>query len=273
MVEKIFLIEDYEDTGTINNIILQNKPTVFSLNYATHTRLVKNNTPHQIGESYLTKDDEITIDNHIINTTLHWHENDSLKKTLMIDGINLAESLEMEFIQYFSKIYLTLFSIMRIIEKESPFEVFAATHVNDFIRRLCESKNIKISVFEPADDSSLILDNLNIKLNILSMPLSFHISRNRFLKIKKFTDTIIERLFSLQPQFHSNKNSILLLDFNPIQYHELIKELSALNKNILLLNQRRPAVWNLKSLEIIRNSKCKVLHLHHFEKKNPTKNR
>jgi hypothetical protein len=267
MVEKIFLIEDYENVDIINNIISQNKPTVFSLNYATHTILVKNNMPHQIGESYLTKDDETTIDNHVINTTLHWHENDSLKKILMIDNINLAESLEMEFIQYFSKLYITLFSIMRITEKESPREVFAATHVNDFVKKLCESKNIKITVFEPADDSALILDKLNIKLNLFSVPLSLHISRDRFLKIKKITDVVIERLFSLQPQFHSNKNSILLLDFNPIQYQELIKELSTLNKNILLLNQRRPAIWNLKSLEIIRNSKCKVIHLHHFEKK------
>jgi hypothetical protein len=266
MSNKIFFIEDFEDTNTINKIITENNPIVFSLNYATHIILDKNDIPHQIGESYLTETDEKEIDNTTINTTLHWHENELLKKTFVFDDINLANSLEMEFIQYFTKIYLTIFSVMRIIEKEKPVEVFAATAVNDFIRRVCESRGIKITLLDQTADSALILDRLNIKFDVLSIPISFHVSRNKFMKIKKFTEIVIDRLFSLQPISNSNKNSILLLDFNVLQYQELIKELSALDKNILLLNQRRPAIWNLQSFKIIRDSKCKIIHLQQFEK-------
>jgi len=267
MTEKIFLIEDYEDINTINKINSEQKTTAFSLNYATHMILERNNITHQIGESYLTEDDEKKIDDYTINTTLKWHENEVLAKILVFDGINLATSLEMEFIQYFSKIYLSLFSIMRIIEKETPREVFAATHVNDFVQKFCESKNIQVNTLEQTNKSSLILDNLNIKLNIFSIPISFHISRNKFLKIKKVAEVAVNRLFSLQPQLDSKKNSILLLDFNPLQYQELLQELSIHDKNILLLNQRRPVIWNIKSLKTIKNSKCKIIHLHSFEKK------
>jgi hypothetical protein len=44
----------------------------------------------------------------------------------------------------------------------------------------------------------------------------------------------------------------------------LIKELSNSKHNILLLNQRRPVVWNLSSLNVLKNSKCKVIELTDF---------
>src|SRR5439155_7695915 len=78
---------------------------------------------------------------------------------------------------------------------------------------------------------------------------------------------IIENLVNLIFDFKPNlkrieKNgSILLLDFNPISYENLLKSLSKSSKEIILFNQRRPAVWNLKSLKILRNSKCKILQL------------
>ncbi len=50
-----------------------------------------------------------------------------------------------------------------------------------------------------------------------------------------------------------------------VPYDLLIHELSSLNKNIILLNQRRPAIWNLQSFKIMKNSNCKILHLSDFE--------
>jgi len=111
-------------------------------------------------------------------------------------------------------------------------------------------------------------DEINIKYNLGSYPISFYISRTTFLKLKKILEKVISVIFNLAPNYKLSKNkSILLVDFNPVQYDVLINELSALNKNILLLNQRRPAIWNFTSFKIIKNSKCKIIHLDHFEKK------
>lgn len=51
------------------------------------------------------------------------------------------------------------------------------------------------------------------------------------------------------------------MEFNPIQYNELMHEIYSLNDEIILLNERRPAVWNLKSLTIVKNTKSKILRL------------
>ena len=65
----------------------------------------------------------------------------------------------------------------------------------------------------------------------------------------------------------NKRKNILLLDFNPERYEHLLLELSKLNHNIILLNQRRPAVWNKNSLKIIRKTNTFVINLNNFSNK------
>jgi hypothetical protein len=49
-------------------------------------------------------------------------------------------------------------------------------------------------------------------------------------------------------------------------YEDLLIQLSKLDKEIILLNTRRPAVWNFKSFQIILQNKCKLISLSEYEK-------
>jgi hypothetical protein len=96
------------------------------------------------------------------------------------------------------------------------------------------------------------------------LPIKFSISRIFYNKIKSISDKITSLLFNFNPNKNSIKKNILLLDFNPIPYESLLKQLSKLDKNIILLNQRRPAIWNLKSLLIMKKLNCKIFNLNFF---------
>ena len=74
--------------------------------------------------------------------------------------------------------------------------------------------------------------------------------------------TAVENV-ALTLELNKRKN-ILLLDFNPERYEYLLLELSKLNHNIILLNQRKPAVWNKNSLKIIRKTNTSVINLNNF---------
>ena len=52
-----------------------------------------------------------------------------------------------------------------------------------------------------------------------------------------------------------NKDSILLLEFNTKLYEDFLKSFKISDKNIIILNQRRPSIWNIETLKIIKNSK------------------
>jgi len=273
MTDTIFLIENHVDIEEIKNSISYYKNSkIFSLSYPAYKNLIKNQISNEIGEDYLTVEDRKNIDDSAINTTITWHDHSSIKDLFFFDGHNLATLIEMELLQYFARIYGNAMTIVKIIEKEEPNLIIAYTQLNDFIQRICKQKNIQVILHDEVEQSSLLFDKMNIKYNLGSHPLSITISRSRYLKIKKFVEKIINSIFRLNPNFKlAQKKSILLIDFNPTQYDVLIKELSASDKNILLLNQRRPAVWNLQSLKIILNSKCKIIHLDHFAKKIETK--
>ena len=273
MTGTIFLIENHVDIEEIKNSISYYKNSkIFSLSYPAYKNLIKNQISNEIGEDYLTVEDRKNIDDSAINTTITWHDHSSIKDLFFLDGHNLATLIEMELLQYFARIYGNAMTIVKIIEKEEPNLIIAYTQLNDFIQRICKQKNIQVILHDEIEQSSLLFDKMNIKYNLGSHPLSITISRSRYLKIKKFVEKIINSIFRLNPNFKlAQKKSILLIDFNPTQYDVLIKELSASDKNILLLNQRRPAVWNLESLKIILNSKCKIIHLDHFAKKIETK--
>jgi len=172
----------------------------------------------------------------------------------------------MELFQYILNIFKSAKTILKIIHDESPNEILSVTNLNPFIKLICDEMNIKFQNLSDGEISSLHYDRINIKYNIGPIPISITTSRTKYKKIKNFTEKISQKSFRLSPDKNQSKNNaILLLEFNPIVYEPLIRELKKLGKNIFLLNQRRPAILGKKSLEIIKESNCKIIDLANFE--------
>lgn len=270
MNSTIFLIDGKVDILKIkNDMTTYGMCKLFALDYESHKILTENNLKHEVAENYLSNQDRRKIDDDSIYTTTTWYDNCKIKEFLTFDEINLGSLIEMELLHYFVKIYGNATMIDKIIEKESPMYIVSYTSLNDYIERICKQKNIHVISHTLSQLQSLQFDKINIKYNLGSHPISITISRKTFMKIRKIVDKTTNLFFKLKPNMKliRNNKSILLLDFNPIQYDTLMKELSSLNKNILLLNQRRPAIWNIESFKIIKNTNCKIIHLNDFEEK------
>ncbi|MBI3641314.1 MAG: hypothetical protein HY222_02850 [Thaumarchaeota archaeon] len=101
-----------------------------------------------------------------------------------------------------------------------------------------------------------------IPINIGTKLFTIWVSRDFALKIKNTIESLTNLIFNFKFDFKKNsKKNILLLDFNPMLYGNLLNELSKLDENVVLLNERRPAVWNIQSLKTIKFSKSKVMIL------------
>ncbi len=266
----IFLLEGNIDILKIkNDMTTYDTCKLFALNYESHKILVENDLKHEIAENFLSNEDRKKIDDDSIRITSTWYNDQVIKEILTFEEINLGSLIEMELLQYFVKIYGNIITIDKIIEKEFSTHIISYTSVNDYVERICKGKNIHVISHTLQRLQSLQFDKINIKYDLGSYPVSINISRKTFIKIRKIVDKITNLFFKLKPNLKliGNRKSILLLDFNPVQYDILINELSSLNKNIILLNQRRPAIWNFQSLNIIKNSNCKIIHLNDFEEK------
>ena len=264
MVDTLILIENFENEKKIHEVIKKfPNAKIFSLNYQSHKFLEKLNIEHLIGERSLSEKDMECIDLDAVDITKKWYENDDLKKLLIYKEVNLANFLELDLLRYFIDIYKTTKTILNLTHDEHPKNIVALTTINDFIKKLSTSQKINFYDIDTENQKKLHYDRINIKFNLKSIPISFNISRKNFQKIKHVSEIFLYKIFNLNPNF-SNLSSILLLDFNPTIYENLLTELSKSNKNILLLNQRRPAIWNLKSLKIVKKTNSKILNLNYF---------
>ncbi len=268
MSDTISILDENFDVIKLKEEITRHKTVrTFALNYFAHKTLEKNGLDHDLGDQYLTKEDKTFIDDKSIDITTNWYNQDLLKPFLMYRGVNLGSLIELELFHYILSIYIKAISIFRIIEKESPKTIITSTNVDEFVRTICNAKNIKIISLQKPKTDSMYFDTINVKCNIGPIPISIKLSKNNYLKIKNIFDSITKSLFGLNLTNNlEHQKSILLLDFNPVSYKILLKELSKLDKNILLLNQRRPAIWNLKSMQIVRSTKCVMISLNDFEK-------
>ena len=107
-------------------------------------------------------------------------------------------------------------------------------------------------------------DKISYEFNLGKFPISIQLSRNNYQRIKTFFESIICKLFSLDLKPNENKKIILFVEFNPLQYSELFKNLKNYEGVVSLLNYRRPAVWNMDSLNFLRKSNCKLIRMENF---------
>lgn len=217
---------------------------------------------HELIENYLDINDEQEIENLALELALSWYKKKEFEDILKFKNINLGWLLEVEIQLYLIQIIKYIVGINRIIEKEKFSKVIASNLLNSILKLIEHKEKFIFNTFPKINSSEFYFDTVEIPINLGFTKINFRASRNFALKIKSFMEQSTNFLFNLNYKKNtSKKNKILLLEFNPVQYSNLMFEISSLDDDIILLNERRPAVWNLKSLTIVKNLKSKILRL------------
>ena len=264
MIEKIVLVEGKEDVNELQKIITPDTK-VICFDFEAHKSLVNLNIKHNNVEKYFSNNDEIEIESKAIELTTQWYKHNKIKENIKYNEINLGSLLEIELIGYFFEYVKRMIGIIRILEREKPKEVFAS-FLGDCAESICKDSKINLIKYASKKTASLFFDYIEIPIKIGSRIITIKISRKNFLKLRKIIGKIINLIYNNKPNINKlrSKKSILLLDYNIVHYEELIKNLSNSKHNVLLLNQRRPVIWNFSSLRILKSSKCKILELNDF---------
>ena len=268
LTEELAFVEGKEDVEALMTIINPSQTKIISFDFEAHKKLEGLGIKHFFVEEYITEKDELTIDNKTVELTTGWYLHPSLIKSLKYNGINFGSLLEIELIWYFFEYLKRMIGIIRVIEKEDPKKIFAV-FLSECTELVCKDKEIKLMKYESKKKIGLFFDSIEIPISIHGKIISLKVSRKNFFHIKKILALLINSLYRTKPNFHElkTKKTILLSDYNPISYEKLLQSLSNSKYNIFLLNQRRPAIWNYHSLQIMKNSKCKIIELHDFSNK------
>lgn len=263
----VVFVEGKSDVGLIKPELLNNKNTIISLDYNSHKLLNQSNINHKLIEDYFNNDDKLIIDDLAFKLGISWYTEENISEYLEYEGFNLGTLLDLEIPSYFFTNLKRIIGIKRAIENENPNEIISYS-LKNYVDNICKNRKIKSSgEIKNEARTGLFYNDLEIPINVGFKTIKLKISRKNYFRLKKNLDYIINLMLNVKPNIESliNDESILLIDFHTIMYKDLLMEFQKFPKNVIIFNQRKPAVWNLESFKIIRNLKSKVLTLEYFE--------
>jgi len=232
---------------------------VFSFDVEIYKKLLEKNIQSNIADDYLNQNEREKLFDHVISL-YNWYENNNIVKKFEFNGINLLSIMnpfELHFIILSAFIKISI--IKKIIEQKSPVTIVTTNDLSTYVKEIINTKNISIKILSDKNIEH-IKDQLNLKLNIGKIPISIKISRKKYSIIRSFYESILCKTLDLWHNDTTDKKTILLLEFNTENYEELMSSLGKTEKNIVLLNWRRSAIWNMNSIKILRKTNCKVLN-------------
>ncbi len=261
MKKNIFLVDNGINIDSLLNEIKKlEQYTIYTLDYDVHKKLEQKKIEHSLGEDILNENDFEKIDQTVIYLTKNCFS--KYNKSLLFNEISLPELIEHEFFQYLLQQFLKPQIISKLLQNSEINSVYDFTIYSDFIKQIIDN-DIVYHDFQSSQASSLYHDKVIFNFPISSIPLHIELSRETFTKLKKPIQSLIDTIYHLKPS-NKQKQNLLLVNFDVIEFENLLLSLNHSNVNYLLLNTRKPAITNQKSLEIVKNSKSKIVNLNDF---------
>ena len=243
---------------------------IFTFDYTSHKKLQKLNVHHHIAENVLDHNQRVEIFN-IAKKFQKWYNDPSLNN-FKLKGVNLLGLLDgIELHSLMIKKLIDFFTIKKILEMEDPDSVECSDQIKNIILLIKKNNGITntIKINSKEKKVDLLWDTINIEQNFMRIPISIKISRVKYQKLKNILDKIVSSIFRLWFNFENkDKKTILILEMYPPVYKNLFKNLNFKDTNLIIINQRRPVTYDLKSIEILKKSNCKLISKKDlFEKK------
>ncbi len=258
---EIILIDSILDFNVISQDLLQNKNAkIFSLSLEVHKKLQSNKIVHQIADDLLTKEERLQLFDKSLEFLL-WTSQISLDD-LKFEGVNLLQIFDThEFHSYLMPNLVKLLTIKQIIEKEKPTKIIYTSSLSNIVQSITKDSNIETEFFQNNVKMRLLWDIITIKYNLGPIPISFNLSKNNYLKIKKFIESTLGFFYGFWIDHNSpKKKSIVILEFNSEYFSTFLQAMKNYDGNVILVNRRRSAVWSRTATNIVRKSGCKVLN-------------
>ena len=249
--KKIILIDNLTE---INEIVdfLDNETLVISFDYESHNKLLEQNITHTISENFLI-DVNIESLQKIGYEFLEWSNLISIKDKVSFLGINIPQLYNDQLIHPIIKIVKKFSELENIFNNFSNVHYYASGDLFLIIKQFTEQAS---KILNEKNDE-FYFDKIKIGTNLGTKNISLSISSSSYNSIKNIGEKIIRRTLNQNDNFSGS--STLVVELNTKLFENLFLESRNFNKNLLYYGRRRPAVWDVESYSIMKNSNCKIL--------------
>ena len=259
-----FLDSDF-DRKTIDEYNFENSDIIV-FDYLTHKFLNEKNIRHTVIDDHIKDFERINlfkscreyleIHEKINNSGINFHNIDLVS---IVDRNELLEFLmdnlpKILIIQNF----LNNNNYNKIFLSNLMYEIFYNDKSHSRLHKLHYVKN-----------NSLTFENIQIPLKIANQEIKFSINRKKYKNLKENVEKISGLLFNLKN--NKSKNKIILLEFDPEIYSDLLNEINSRGLQPVLINFRKSSMHSLTALKNLKQSNSLVITPETFLEKNDFK--
>jgi len=226
-----------------------------AFDYVSHKILAKNKIKHNLIDDYINENDRKEIF-QFCSTCLKQYErsNESDLKFHNIDLVSIVDRNELH--EFLMDLIPKIKALKKIIDKGLYDTIFVSSDIYEIFSKTKFKSNIKF--LNKIEKNLLTLEKVDIPLNFEIMETKFTISRKKYKMLKKNIEKTTTGLFRLRKNYE-NKKKIVLIEFDPEIYHDLLQEINKHGFQPVLVNFRKTATASLRSIKYLKKSNSLVM--------------
>lgn len=257
-MKKLYLLEDINQDD-IDSIDQQNTHFV-TLDYISHQQLEKNNISHKVIDEYLSDKERVDIFKQCSKYLIELEEYKNKKTTF--SEINLVSVIDRnELLEFLMEKIPKIIAITNIL-KESEYEiVYLSSDLHEVFS--VYDNNLKFQIFNTVVDKNLTFEKINIPIRMGGLTSNISISRKKYQILKKTTEKILRNSLNFMKNDFASKK-IILVEFDPEVYFELLKEINKKDIQPILVNFRKSAVHSKKTISNLRKTNSRIITAEQF---------
>ena len=244
---KILMIDSNLDFSDYQSFLSSSK--VITLDYFSHNELSNRNIPHEISDDFLNIDELKNLENHIYEL-INWYSIDEISKIITDDGINLGELFYTEFrteLTQFLKNYLEIYNFFQ--EKTN-----CSFLVSDNISKIISKFSNHFHIIKSTKKNEQFFSTVDVPIKLGKKHYTIKLNQKNASKLKNIFDKFSNGF--LNNKINNNFKTILITDFTTLKTENFLMSSKNFDLNIIKYDRRIPSIWNKKTFEIIKKSKC-----------------
>lgn len=243
----------------------KNEIVVLALGIGAKKKLQEENISYNVPEDYVIKETYEKIDKKARSLTNNWYNQEEIKEALMYQGISLGSLVEYKLTFLFVRIIKSVATINAVIEIERPDRIVLVED-KELVSRTCsllgKLKNIPVLSIKQSAISSVrsyfLRDSVPVTIGLAGFELSFSIPHSILNYLRYGINLLGKNWIGMERKIHKQrrrestvqKNKILMLEANIMEYEPLIKALRDDN-DLIIINEVKPIGSSFGALRIL----------------------
>ena len=252
-MKNLYILQDINEEKLSE---LKEENAVFiAFDYISHKILAKNEIKHNLIDDYINENDRKEIF-QFCSTCLKQYErsDESDLKFHNIDLVSIVDRNELH--EFLMDLVPKIKALKKIIDEELYDTIFVSSDIYEIFSKTKFKANIKL--LNKIEKNLLTLEKVDIPLNFEIMETKFTISRKKYKMLKGNIEKTTTGLFRLRKNYE-NKKKIVLIEFDPEIYHDLLQEINKHGFQPVLVNFRKTATASLRSIKYLKKSNSLVM--------------